>query len=277
MSERNNNMKIVEFKPFQDTDGTVTGYIHTSVSDDKPFREKYPAVVVCPGGGYEMVSKREGDPIALRYLSAGYNVFILTYSVKEKAKNFTPLKELSETFCIIRDKCEEWSTDPNKIAVCGFSAGGHLSASLGTLWNHPRFLKEYDNKGGLNKPNGMILSYAVISADEFGHSTSIANVSGHEPGEEEFKFFSLEKQVTKETCPAFLWHTAEDDVVPVQNSLRMATALQEHGIPFECHIFPHGHHGISACTEEVNTPFPHNAHWLDMSIRWLNQLFNYTL
>lgn len=263
-------MKSFEFVPFEGTEGKVTVYLHESPMDKKI---NYPVMVVCPGGGYGYCSPRESDPVAFEYFSKGYNVFILNYSVGENAKNFTPLKELSSTVMCIRKNAQEWNCIQDKIAVCGFSAGGHLVASIATLWNNPKFLEEFDNENGLNKPNTVILSYPVIVAGEFAHQGSIDRVSGN--NEDLHEFFSLEKQVNKDTCPCFIWHTVADPVVPVENTLMFVTELQKNKIPFECHIFPKGNHGISVCTNEVGTLDAHNRQWVDLSINYLNKFFAY--
>lgn len=270
-------MELIHFKPFEDTDGEVAGWLHSPISEMETFREAYPAVVVCPGGAYCFVSQREADPVALQLFAAGYNVFVLTYSINEKARDFRPLKELSETFRIIRGHAREWHTDPEKIAVCGFSAGGHLAASLGTLWDNPEFLKHYDNRGGENRPNAMVLGYPVITADEHAHVQSIETVSGCKQGTPGYEFFSLDYHVTAGTCPTFLWHTVTDDCVPVENSLKLMGALQKAGVSFEAHLFPTGGHGLSVCTQESGSYDPYNARWMELCIAWLNKTFGYTL
>lgn len=270
-------MEILEFTPLAGTDGRVKAYLHTPITEMEVHRTKYPVVVLCPGGAYYGISQREYDPVALEYLSAGYNVFVLSYSVGKKAKDFTPLKELSATVMAIRDHAADWSCHPQKIAVCGFSAGGHLAGSLCAMWNDPAFTAVFDHKNGRNRPNGVILCYPVITAGPFAHVDSIRNVSGSPQGSAQYNYFSLEDRVTAEAVPTFLWHTAEDDGVPVENTMLFAMALRKYNIPFECHIFPHGGHGISSCTEESGTPHKHNRQWVQLSKNWLNQLFSYTL
>ena len=223
-----------------------------------------------------MVSKREWDPVALQYLAAGYQVFILNYSVGEAAVNFTPLRELSESIAWIRENSQQLAVAENQIAVCGFSAGGHLAASSATLWNNPELYKNSRDFHGKNRPDAVILSYAVIIADEHAHSGSIKNVSGAQPGEYWYKFFSLDKHVGSHTPPAFIWHTVEDGAVPVENALTLMTALQREGISYEAHIFPRGSHGISVCTQEVGILDTYNGRWMEMSIAWLNSTFSYT-
>lgn len=270
-------MKIMEFKPFPNTDGSVTAYLHTPITEMEVHRNRYPSVVLCPGGAYVFVSQREYDPVALEYLSAGYNVFVLSYSIESHAKDFTPLKELSRTIMMIRENSAEWFCDPDKICVCGFSAGGHLAASAATMWDNEEFKKVFDTKGGLNKPNGAILCYPVITAGEFAHQLSIETVSGSAPGTEKYRFFSLEDRVDEKTCPVFIWHTATDDAVPVENTIRFISSLQKHKISYECHIFPTGGHGLSVCTEETGSPDKHNNQWVALSKNWLSKLFDYHL
>lgn len=269
-------MEKIEFRPLDNSNGSVVGYLHTPVWEMPVRREQFPAVVVCPGGAYAFVSEREADPVALAFFARGYNVFILTYSVGEKAKNFQPLRELSETVRAIRNR-PEWRVDPEQIAVCGFSAGGHLACSLGTMWDDPELLRAYDNHGGENRPNAMILSYPVITADEFAHVGSIENVSGCKKGTPGYEYFSLDRRVSKNTCPAFLWHTAEDDCVPVENSLKLAAALSREKVPFELHVFPKGGHGMSVCTGEVGCLDDYNARWVELAAAWLDREFGYHL
>lgn len=269
-------MEKIEFNPVSGSAASVVGYLHTPIFEMPVRRESFPAVVVCPGGGYSMVSEREADPVAISFFARGYNVFILTYSVEEKASGFNPLIELSETVRAIREN-KEWRVEADKIAVCGFSAGGHLACSLGTMWDDPELLKVYDNHDGANRPNAMVLGYPVITADEFAHEGSIENVSGCKPGTEGYKYFGLDKHVSKNTCPTFVWHTVEDTAVPVENTLTLLRSLQANKISYEAHLFPHSDHGSSVCTDEVGSRNDYNAKWTALAADWLDSEFNYHL
>jgi len=235
-----------------------------------------PAIIICPGGGYAYLSDRAKFPVAREYLGAGYHVFVLTYSVKDHAKNFEPLCQLCATIAHIRAHSEEWMVDPGKIAVCGFSAGGHLAASSGTLANTEEFRKIWQGDDNII-PNAMVLGYPVILANEFAHSNSIKNVSGAEVGSDTYRWFSLDRHVTEKTPPTFLWHTAADEAVSAENSLYFAAALSGAKVPYELHILPEGKHGMSTCTNEVGTYHPYNARWVGWSIAWLNKLFDFAL
>ena len=196
----------------------------------------------------------------------------LNYSVGINAKNFKPLCQLAETVTHIRRYSEEWMIEKDKIAVIGFSAGGHLVASLGTMFREKAFLEQWKGDGDI-KPNAMILCYPVIASDKYAHVESIENVSGAKKGEKAYEAFGLEQYVSADTPPTFLWHTAEDDVVAVENSLHFSEALSEKKVPFEMHIFPEGPHGMSTCTKEVGSDNPYNRRWVEWSIEWLNKLF----
>jgi len=267
-------MRIFDFTPEGMSDCNVHAWIHDHQGTEDIVQRSYPAVVICPGGGYHFVSGRESEPIAVRYYAAGYNTFVLNYSVCEDAKDFRPLMQLASAIAQIRANADAWYTIPNQIAVCGFSAGGHLACSSGTLFNEDKFLKAFDRDANV-RPDAMILSYPVILSDEYAHVDSIARVSGSEPGSREYDWFGLDKHVDSQTPPTFLWHTAEDDIVPVENSLKLALALSAAKVPFECHVYPIGDHGMATCTTEVNTPDSYNSRWLEWSILWMNRLFDY--
>lgn len=259
-------MKEFEFIPEGQEECSVRAWLHASEKSENP--KNYPAVIICPGGAYEDISEREADPVAAQFFAAGYHTFILNYSVGAQAQKFRPLLQLAETIAQIRRYSKEWFVSPEKIAVCGFSAGGHLACSLGVLFNEPEFLKFFQKKENI-RPDAMILGYPVITADEFAHVPSIENVSGAKEGSELYQWFGLEKHVDCDTPPTFLWHTAEDEAVPVENSLKMAIALSQAGVSYELHILPKGRHGLSICTEEVDTPCEYNGRWLDWCMKWL--------
>jgi acetyl esterase/lipase len=252
----------------------LTGYLQ-NFTQDGGIRNIRPSVVICPGGAYRFLSERERDPVALYFLSLGYNVFILDYSVKEEASNLNPLIEASDAIIKIREHAVPWMCDPYHIAIMGFSAGGHVAASLAILHDHPRLKAVFDTKNGLNRPDAAILCYPVISTGEFGHQESADWVSGKK--EEDRALFSLENQVTSTTVPTFIWHTVTDASVPVENSLLLATALQKNKVPFELHLFGEGDHGLSMCTHEVGTPNQACHQWVALCTTWLNGQFDFTL
>jgi acetyl esterase/lipase len=241
--------------------------LQTYILDGQRLR---PAVVVCPGGGYGFVSQREAEAVALQFCAAGFHAFVLTYTVPP-LNYHQPLLELSQAVCEVRRNAAQWNLDPDRIAVCGFSAGGHLAASLGVHWHRLAQAPQ-------NQPNALVLSYPVITAGPFKHPGSFLNLLGPEPTPEMVEEMSLEKQVSSNTPPTFLWHTVTDEIVPVENSLMFAAALQEAKIPFEMHIFQKGCHGLSLATPETDNGRslnPHAAHWMELCIEWLKELFSF--
>lgn len=236
------------------------------------------AVLVCPGGAYKHTSPREAEPVAIKFNAAGYHAFVLYYSCAPRIHP-QPLKDVSRAMCIIRENAAAWNVDPGKVAVCGFSAGGHLAASLGCLYDEA-YLK--DVKGlteGLNKPDAMILSYPVISSGEFAHRGSFENLLGMASTEEEQKKMSLEYAVTDKVPPTFIWHTYADGSVPVENTLYFSAALRKNKIPFEMHIYPEGPHGISLAIEETRGEnmknYPHVSTWMALCTEWLSDIMKF--
>lgn len=246
----------------------VKGYLWDDY-DTLDAHKVRPAVVICPGGAYRWRSPREKDAPVMEFLSMGYQVFLLEYSCEERAGNYRPLWELAETVCGLRRNHAAWRIDPGRIAVLGFSAGGHLAASLGALWNDPELALP-----AWSRPDALVLCYPVISTKEFAHQESAEWLSG---GDEKVREkLHLWDRVTEDFPPTFLWHGGEDTSVPPENSLLLAVELKRHKVPFEYHLFGSGVHGISTCTQEVETPDEVCRAWVPLCKNWLNRRFQYT-
>ena len=237
--------------------------------------KKRPTVLVLPGGGYGFCSPREAEPIAMQFAKQGYNAFVLYYSVAPN-KHPQPILDVSLAMATIRRNADEWNVEKDKIFVCGFSAGGHLTASLGVHWNKDYIREALDIGQGENKPNGLILCYPVIHYGGKMHKGSFVNLLGEDATPHMLEEMSLEKQVSSDTPPAFIWHTFNDGAVPVENSMMFAQAMRECDIPFELHIYPDGDHGLSLANEETSdTPQQINSHvegWMDLCLKWIGTM-----
>lgn len=244
----------------------VTTYLTDNQAVDQPYLR--PLTLVFPGGGYHFLSPREAEPIALRLLGLGIQAMVVNYSIAP-ARWPTALNEAAEAMAFARAHAQEWLCDPHKIAVMGFSAGGHAAAAIGVFWQTLAM-------GDAIRPDAMILSYPVITGGEHAHRGSFTNLLG-DKHDELVDAVSLEKHVTKDAPPTFLWHTWEDELVPVENSLLFAAALRKAGVPCEMHIYQHGAHGLSLSNDEV-FPWrdkryqPECQGWIDMAARWLKAL-----
>lgn len=251
---------------------TLTCYLHDE-SPEMPGVVR-DAMLVIPGGGYRACSDREAEPVAMQYLAAGFNAFVLRYSVNEDAKYPAPLVDASLAMKYIRENAAEFNIDPKRVFAVGFSAGGHLCAALGTFWNAPFLHEAVELEYGINRPTGTILCYPVVTWDNYAHHDSFYAISAtREPTREQLDLFSIDKHVSEETVPAFFFHTADDNVVPVQNSLLLAKAMADKGIKFEMYIYPTAPHGSSICTKETANGYepwmvPELGKWVEMSVKW---------
>lgn len=273
-------MKLQQFTihvPEQKTgEATITLYQldNLCVAPEK----KRPLVIVCGGGGYWNISDREKEPIVMQFLAMGCNACLLEYSVMPNVFP-TSLRELAASVAFARSHAEEWGIDPEKIITCGFSAGGHLAASLGVFWDKEFVYGPLGQKPEEGKPNGQILCYPVITGGEKAHPGSMNKLLGEKAEDPEMRaFVSLEKQVTANTPKTFLWHTVPDDTVPVENSMMFAQALIAAGVSCELHIYPKGGHGLSLCMEETSGNQdgvfePYCASWINLAKAWMELNF----
>lgn len=237
--------------------------------------QKRPCMVICPGGAYLFCSETEQEPVAFKFLPYGYNVFVIKYSVHPNTFP-TQVREVAATFDLIYKNAEKWNCDTGKIALLGFSAGGHLAAHYSNAYAIPEVREVFPDS---KKPAANVLCYPVITTDEkYSHKNSFKYLLGHEPGKEEKLKFSCERLVTADTPPTFLWHTAKDENVPVQNSMLYAMRLADCGVDYELHIYPYGRHGLATADLETNDKIDFkesaNSGWVSSVNLWLNIIFN---
>jgi acetyl esterase/lipase len=233
------------------------------------------AVIICPGGGYEILAYDwEGSDIARWLTSEGVAAFVLKYRLPGASSNITPYKsplmDAQRAMRMVRFHAKSWNLDPGKIGIMGFSAGGHLASTLSTHFNSGDTLSTDPVEKESCRPDFSILMYPVISfSDEITHHGSKENLLGADPDPELVRLFSNELQVTPDTPPAILIHSEDDLVVPVENSLNYYTALKENQVTSELHIYPYGGHGYSLAIGQG-----HLSTWPDRVIEWIRYLYS---
>lgn len=256
----------------ENPDVTLTTYV-ASDNQETPLKR---AIIICPGGSYKSCADHEGEKIALNYMAAGINAFVLNYSTTSICHDMRypmPLVDVSNAMKHIKDHAEKYHIDKEKVFVCGFSAGGHLASMLGTIWHREEVYAEAEKmEYGYNKPAGMILCYPVINPE--GHLGSFkVLLNEDEPTEENLRSLSSDLNVDDRTCPAFIWHAADDISVDAESSVKMALALKREGIKFELHIYPEGGHGLGY--PDGNGWGKYNqtvAKWFKQSTEWIKSL-----
>jgi acetyl esterase/lipase len=268
------------------------------------FRKR-PAIIICPGGGYLMTATKEGEAVATRFLSKGYHTFVLRYSTyfKERMNDLKvvpptnrnsnypePLIELMESIRVIKENAEEWYIDTENIFVLGFSAGGHLAASLAVKWDDnyllSRFQKEVSQS--LFKPKGIVLCYPGLDFE-----SSKANFQRHkdpmirrqgeflypaifgctDPSKEQLDKIKIINHIRPDMPPVFLWHTYDDEIISSKDSAALVSELIRHKIKCEFHLFTKGRHGLGLSDEiyansedDINKEV---SEWVDLADKWL--------
>lgn len=242
-------------------------YSQESPEQAQPSVTAYPAagargaVVVCPGGGYHFKAPHEGAPIARMLNSQGIAAFVLDYRVAPCHPE-APLADAKRAIRLAR------SLGYEKVGVLGFSAGGNLCCAAATLYDAGNPESADPVEGYSSRPDAFIPCYAVASFGKYTHLGSRKNLLGDQWEDAALaRRFSAEENVTPDTPPAFLWHTAADEAVPVQNSLNLAAALADQGVLFELHVYPRGAHGLGLAPENALA-----ATWGNSCCRWLLEM-----
>ena len=230
------------------------------------------SMLILPGGGYGGLAEHEGTGYAEFFAAHGITAYVLKYRLGSSGyRHPVMLNDAARALRLIRSFAQRDGLDPNRIGVVGSSAGGHLASTLSTHFDpakpHGPTLNAADPIDALSsRPDLAILCYPVISFGEFAHAGSRRNLLGDQPAPELVEALSSERQVTKETPPTFLWHTAEDKGVPVENSILFAQALRRAGVPFSLHIYETGSHGLGLGRPERPAP-----PWGDQLLYWLKE------
>ncbi len=266
----------------------LRGYIW----EDAPFlspSSKRPAVIVCPGGGYTHLSPREGEPVAMKFYAEGYNAFVLEYSViadKDGCGAFPlwpkPLEQLSFAVAYVRMNASETGTDAADISVIGFSAGGHLAACLGTMYNRKEFSEKLGIEAGMNRPDRLILGYPCLSgrlyAKERENAIAETLLGRGNTDENAYARINALEYVTENTPPSFVFVTFADRAVLCGDGIEFAQRLYSCSVPCELHAFSDGTHGFSlavkstaASKEQISKSA---SMWFELALYWLERLRN---
>lgn len=231
------------------------------------------AIVVCPGGGYGGLAGHEGEGYAKWLADNGISAFVLKYRLGSAGyRHPVMLNDVSRAIRLVRSRAAEWKLDTKRVGVMGSSAGGHLASTAVTHFDAGKADSDDAVEKQSSRPDFGVLCYAVISMEDgVTHSGSKANLLGKDPDPKLVELLSNEKQVTKQTPPCFVWSTGDDKAVPVTNSLRFVTALQQNGIAYDFHVFQKGPHGIGLSEGRNGVPANDVHPWGKDLLYWMRQ------
>lgn len=224
------------------------------------------AVVIFPGGGYNHLAEHEGEPVARRFNAFGLSAFVVKYC-HAPHRHPAPLQDARRAMRWVRFHAGRWNIRPDRIAVLGFSAGGHLAATLGTRFDmgHPQADDPVERVSC--RPDAIALGYPVVSLSEHAHLGCVKNLLGEGASREQREELSAQRQIRSDTPPAFLWHTADDRSVPPWHSMAFADAMIRHHRPVELHVFPCGRHGLGLAEGDAQV-----GQWPALCRAWLEGL-----
>lgn len=283
------------------SDATLTSYL---LEDEEYTRKgiKKPAVIVCPGGGYTAVSQNEGEPVALQFAANGYHAFVLKYSVKIENPFPGALLELAAAIRRVRSHAAEWRVRADQISVCGFSAGGHLAASLGVFHEDEIVCGALGCKPEEVRPDALILGYPAISLRNVREDAEMPAylVEKIEKGEmmdfrgpnirqiltgklaysaEDLYKVNLLNHIKEGMPPVFVFGTFSDTLIPVADLTDLAALCRENNVPCELHLFANGVHGQGLyqahCTEAAALQNQHMSEWFSQALLWLAEIYHF--
>lgn len=273
----NEKINLKEFYPMLENDAYLTSYCPSNFEEFSIGKVRK-CIIVIPGGGYSGVSDREGEAVALRFVGYDIAAFLLKYSVAPHLNYPNPFAEAYAAVAYVRKNAKKYHIDPNKICVIGFSAGGHLAATISAYWNTNEFTDFLKVSNDDIKINGCLLSYPVISMT-YGHEGTIVNSTKNDPVL--LEKLSIDKHVSKDFPKTFIWHTTFDTIVDVKNSLLLASSLSANKIFYEMHIYPMLDHGQSLAdysvyneqmmSKENMEKIKHNTQWVDNAIHFIKE------
>lgn len=261
-------------------EAVLTTYLLSRYEDVR--MEPAPLVIICPGGGYEMLSNREAEQFALQWNSRGCHAAVLRYSVAPE-RFPTALLQVAMAVLIVRENSEDWGVNPDQIFLEGSSAGGHLAACYGVFWKKPYVLEALGLEEEMTqrlRVAGLILNYPVITSGRYAHEGSFQNLLGEAAASEQLKEeLSIEKQVNGDMPPAFIWHGGEDETVPPENSLLLAMACRQAGVPVELHLYRKGGHGLALANKLTQAADgfgiePSCESWMELAHVWMTGVCN---
>jgi len=254
--------------------GYLECYIHAQPDEHCKGRRR-PAMIVVGGGGYAFVSEREKEPVAIKYLAEGFNSFVLDYSCAPIKYPYQLLEGVMATR-FVKENADKYNLRKDKIAMIGFSAGGHLAGTVATLFDSEIVTDSIKGDSAKNRPDAMIFSYPVVTLGIKTHGGTAKNVSGGDKGLKEY--LSVEKRVNANTPPAFIWTTENDNSVPYENSLLLVEAYKKAGVDCELKLFQKGVHGLSLATKETAGKGTESyminddvSAWFDLSVNFLKE------
>lgn len=227
------------------------------------------SMVILPGGGYHHLADHEGAGFARWLTQQGVTCFVVKYRLASHGyRHPAMLQDAARALRLVRASAPAWQLDPTRIGIMGSSAGGHLASTLLTHFDAGDADAVDPVERVSSRPDLGILCYPVISMGENTHAGSRRGLLGNEPNPVLVEHLSNELQVTADTPPCFLWHTWEDSVVKVENSLSFAAALRRHQVPFDLHVYQHGGHGLGLGNRGGDESDLHP--WAHDCLFWLN-------